>query len=105
MGTEDFSGALSSANDILGSQPNNLRVMFYKAQAQYQMGQYGSSISTLESLLSGTNDAKSKAKYNFVLGMAAMNTDVERAKTAFKAAMVGPYKPAAKNELDKLMGG
>lgn len=101
----DFSGALSSANDILGSQPNNNRVKFYKAQAQYQMGQYGGSISTLEALLNDASDAKSKAKYNFVLGMAAKNTDVERAKVAFKAAMVGPYKPAAKNELDKLMGG
>lgn len=101
----DYGGALSSANEILSSQPTNYTVLFLKAQAQYQMGQYSNSINTLESLLNNSSDAKSKAKYNFVLGMAAKNTDVERAKNAFKAAMVGPYKPAAKNELDKLMGG
>ncbi len=100
----DYSGAIGSADEVLGKQPNNSRVMFTKAQAQYSSGQYRNSISTLESLLSGTSDAKAKARYNFVLGMAAKNTDVERAKEAFKSAMVGPYKPAAENEYGKLVG-
>lgn len=100
----DYSGAISSADEVLGKQPNNPRVMFTKAQAQYSAGQYRSSISTLESLLSNTNDSKAKARYNFVLGMAAKNTDVERAKEAFKGAMFGPYKPAAENEYGKLTG-
>lgn len=100
----DYQGAISSANELLGKQPNNTRAAYYKALSQYHLGQYESSISTLEGLLAGGVDNKSKAKYNFVLGMAAKNTDVEKAKNAFRAAMYGPYKPAAKNELDQLMG-
>lgn len=100
----DFSGALSSSNSVLNVQPGNPRAMYYKALSQYYMGQYEGSISTLESLLSNSADNGSKAKYQFILGMAAKNTDVEKAKGAFRAAMYGPFKPAAKNELDKLMG-
>ncbi|MCB9231808.1 MAG: tetratricopeptide repeat protein [Bacteroidia bacterium] len=102
----DFSGALSTANNVLASSPGNTTAMFIKAQAQYKMGQYSSSISTLESLLSNPSlDAMSKAKYNFTLGMAAKNNmDTEKAKNAFKNAMGGPFKPAAKAELDLLLG-
>lgn len=101
----DFNGALSSANEVLSKQPGNSKVMYLKALAQYKTGEYNGSIKTLENLLSGSSDNRAKAKYNFVLGMAAKNTaDTDRAKIAFKAAMVGPYKPAAKNELDRLMG-
>ncbi|MEM7037157.1 MAG: tetratricopeptide repeat protein [Bacteroidota bacterium] len=100
----EYSGAISSANEVLNNQSTNSRVKYVKALAQYRLGQYDSSISTLESLLQGSNDNRSKAKYNFIIGMAAKNTDVEKAKNAFRAASIGPYKPAAKNELDKLMG-
>jgi len=100
----DYSGAISSADDILAKQPGNSKVKYYKALSQYHTGAYGSSISTLESLLSEANDNKTKARYNFVLGMAAKNTDQDRAKEAFRAAMYGPYKPAAKIEYDKLNG-
>ncbi len=102
--SKDYSGAISSANDILSKQPGNSKVMYFKALSQYHVGEYGGSISTLESLLSNTSDNKSKARYNFILGMAAKNTDVDRAKEAFRAAMFGPYKPAAKIEYDKLNG-
>ncbi len=101
---KDYNGAISSANEILSKQPSNSKVMYYKALSQYHVGEYGGSISTLESLLSNTNDSKSKARYNFIIGMAAKNTDVERAKEAFRSAMYGPYKPAAKIEIDKLNG-
>jgi len=100
----DYSGAINSANDVLNKQPNNAKIKYTKALAQYSSGQYPSSISTLEDLLNNTSDAKAKAKYNFVLGMAAKNTDVERAKEAFKNAMIGPYKPAAESEFGKLTG-
>jgi tetratricopeptide (TPR) repeat protein len=100
----DYQGALSTSNDVLGAQPGNPKILYTKALSQYYLGQYDSSIGTLESLLSSSNDNQSKAKYQFIIGMAAKNTDVEKAKGAFRAAMYGPYKPAAKSELDKLMG-
>jgi tetratricopeptide (TPR) repeat protein len=100
---EDFSGAVNTANSVLGKQPNTPQVIYLKALAQYRLGQYNGAIGSLESLSASTNDNAAKAKYNFLIGMAARNTDVEKAKNAFKAAMLGPYKPAAKNELDKLM--
>ena len=100
--SKDYNGAISSANEILSKQPGNSKVLYFKALSQYHVGEYGGSISTLESLLSNTSDSKSKARYNFIIGMAAKNTDVERAKEAFRSAMYGPYKPAAKIEYDKL---
>lgn len=101
----DYSGALSTSNELLTGQGNNPRIMYLKALSQYHMGQYGSSITTLESMLGNPSlDNKSKAQYNFALGMAAKNTDVDKAKNAFKNAMYGPFKPAAKNELDQLLG-
>lgn len=106
MDAGDFSGAINSAEEVLSKQPNNSNLMYIKALSQYKIGQYSNSINTLESLITGSTDAKAKAKYNFVLGMAAKNTsDLDLAKNAFKAAMVGPYKPAAKIEYDRLAGG
>ena len=101
----DYSGALSSANNLLGSNDSE-RVRYIKAQAQYKLGQYGQAIGTLESLLSNPSiDAKSKAQYSFILGMAAKKSgNTEKAKEAFKNAMGGSFKPAAKNELDALLG-
>lgn len=100
----DYSGALNSINDALSKQPGSPQLTYLKALAHYHLGQHSSAISTLEPLLASTQDAASKAKYSFLIGMAAKNTDVEKAKSMFKAAMAGPFKPAAKNELDKLMG-
>lgn len=100
---EDFQGAISTANSVLGKQPNNPKIVYLKAMAQYHLGQYNGAIGSLEPLATSTNDNAAKAKYYFIIGMAARNTDTEKAKSAFKAAMYGPYKPAAKNELDKLM--
>ncbi len=101
---QDYSGAISSANEILSKQPENSQVMYYKAMSQYRTGNYMESISTLENLLSNTDDNKTKARYNFIIGMAARDTDVGRAREAFRSAMFGPYKPAAKIEYDKLSG-
>ena len=100
---EDFDGAISTANSVLSKQPNSPSIIYLKALAQYRTGQYNGAISSLESLMAGTTDNMTKAKYNFIIGMAARNSDTEKAKMAFKSAMFGPYKPAAKNELDKLM--
>lgn len=100
----DYSGALSSANDALSKQPGNPQLIYIKALSHYHLGQHSSVIGTLEPLLANTTDAATKAKYSFLIGMSAKNSDVEKAKAMFKAAMAGPFKPAAKNELDKLMG-
>ncbi len=102
---EDFNGAVTTANSVLSKVPNSPSVIYQKAIAQYRLGQYNSAISSLESLMPTTTDNLTKAKYNFIIGMAARNSDTEKAKVAFKNAMFGPYKPAAKNELDKLMKG
>lgn len=100
----DYSGALASVNEALGKQPGNPQLVYLKALSHYHLRQYDSAINTLEPLLANTSDAATKSKYSFLIGMAAKNTDVEKAKVMFKAAMAGPFKPAAKNELDKLMG-
>jgi tetratricopeptide (TPR) repeat protein len=105
MDSGDYSGALSSSNQVLKETPADLRILYIKALAQYNLGQYGPSIATSESAIVAPNiDATTKAKFQFLVGMASKNTDVEKAKTAFRSAMYGPFKPAAKNELDKLMG-
>jgi tetratricopeptide (TPR) repeat protein len=100
---EDFNGAVNTANSVLSKQPNNPQVIYLKALSQYHLGQFNSAIGSLESLMAGTTDNMTKAKYNFIIGMCARSSDPEKAKLAFKNAMFGPYKPAAKNELDKLM--
>jgi tetratricopeptide (TPR) repeat protein len=99
---EDYDGAISTANSVLAREPNNPPIIYLKALSQYYKGQYNGAIESLESLTAGTTDNLEKAKYNFLIGMAARKSDTEKAKNAFKAAMFGPYKPAAKNELDKL---
>lgn len=101
----DYSGALRTCNSILGVSSGNKRAMYYKGFAQYKLGNYSSCISTMEILLSsGSVDAKSRAQYNMLLGLAASkNNNTSRAKDAFKVAMAGgPYKAAAKSEYDKL---
>lgn len=76
-----------------------------KARAQYGSGRFGDAVTTCENLLAGNPEAKLKAKYAFLLGMAAKkNNDLDKAKTGFTNAMFGPYKPAARIELDKLTG-
>lgn len=101
---EDYSGAVSTSDQLLGGSPNNPQAVYMKAVGQYHLGQYDSAVRLLEGLVNNTSDSRAKAKYSFVLGMAAKNTDVEKAKAAFKNAMYGPYKPAARTELDNLMG-
>jgi tetratricopeptide (TPR) repeat protein len=100
----DFSGALSTINQLIGTAPSP-NLVYNKALAQYNLGQYSGAISTLEEGLAIPNlDPNNKAKFNLLLGMAAKNTDKERAIEAFRAASFGPFKPAAKNELDALNG-
>jgi tetratricopeptide (TPR) repeat protein len=107
LDASDFSGALKSCNEVLGTDPANAKVLYSKALAQYELDQYASAISTLENLLAAnaSADQVTKAKFNFLLGMAAKNTDPEMAKAAFKGALFGPYKAAAKNEYDILVKG
>ncbi|MCI4669498.1 MAG: tetratricopeptide repeat protein [Bacteroidia bacterium] len=76
-----------------------------QARAEYKSGKFDDAIKSLEMLLQGNLDSKQKAKYSFLLGMAAKKAgEMEKAKTAFKNAMYGPYKPAAELELKELEG-
>jgi tetratricopeptide (TPR) repeat protein len=100
----DYSGALGSINEALSKQTGNPQLTYLKSLCQYHLGQYESAISGLEALSLSTQDAGAKAKYSFLIGMCAKNTDVEKAKAAFKSAAGGaPFKAASKVELDKLM--
>lgn len=108
LNNQDYNGALrslSQAMKIDGASASRSSVLYLKAKSEYGIGRYGDAVQTLESLLRAGVDTKSKAKYNFLLGMAAKRSgDDARASEAFKGAMYGPFKPAAKVELDKLAG-
>ncbi|WNJ20903.1 tetratricopeptide repeat protein [Pontibacter sp. G13] len=104
----DAYGALSSLNEAFSGDPKaaaNTRLLYLKAKAEYNSRKYNDAVATLDKLMQAKLDTKSKAKYSFMLGMAAKATsDNERAREAFKNAMYGPYKPAAQMELEKLKG-
>ncbi|MEO0469190.1 MAG: tetratricopeptide repeat protein [Bacteroidota bacterium] len=102
----DSSSALNSITKAMeASNGKSASLLYMKAKAEYSVGRYNDAVSTLENLLQAGVDTKSKAKYSFMLGMAAKKSrDTEKARTAFKNALYGPYKPAAKVELDKLTG-
>jgi tetratricopeptide (TPR) repeat protein len=102
MNSGDYSGALSTANKIL-EKTNNNNIRFLKAKAEYKLGQYPQAISTLEALLPNEADPNKKAPYNFVMGLAAKKSgNIEKATKAFKDAQYGPYKAAAKKELENI---
>ena len=104
LNNNDSYGALNTVNSALQINPAGSAVLYYfKAKAEYDSGRYSDAIRTLETLLAAGVDTKSKARYSFMLGMAAKKvSDYPKAKEAFKNAMYGPYKPAAKIELTKL---
>jgi tetratricopeptide (TPR) repeat protein len=81
-------------------------LLYLRGRAEYGSGQYTAAISTLDNLMKGTTDVKTKSKYAFLLGMAAKRAgETDKAKEAFKVAMYGSYKPAAQLELAQLEGG
>ncbi len=95
--------ALAAIRPAVALAPANTEWQFMKARAAYLAGEYREAIITVEKLLTTNPDAKTKAKYNFLLGMAAKHTlDEEKAADAFKHALYGPYKAAARVELEKL---
>ncbi|MEL6676074.1 MAG: tetratricopeptide repeat protein [Bacteroidota bacterium] len=104
MKHNNTSGALASLDKALQVNPQGSpKIHYLRAKAQYQSGRFREAATTLEKLLSMGVDTKSKAKYSFMLGMAAkQSADYETARDAFKNAMYGPYKPAAQIELGKL---
>lgn len=108
MENKDYGGALRTINQALNLKPKNgaTALLAMKAQAEYNGGRYNEAISTIEQLLQAGIDPKTKAKYSFMMGMAAKKTrDTERARAGFKNAQYGPYKPAAVMELKKLNQG
>jgi tetratricopeptide (TPR) repeat protein len=104
LSNNDAYGALSSINQALANNSNSGTLLFMKARAEYDSGRFQDAVSTLERLVvMASKDARSKARYSFMLGMAANKlADTEKAKEAFQNAMYGPYKPAARIELEKL---
>lgn len=100
----DSYGALNSLEKAMQTYPKGApQYLPMKARAEYDSGDYAAAAKTLSALLSANTDPKSKAKHNFLLGMASARLgDPEKAEAAFTRAMVGPYKLAAKEELNKL---
>lgn len=100
----EYSGAMSSLNEAMSKAQPTAQLSYLKAVCHYHLGQYDSAVNLLEGMVNNTQDAALKAKYSFLIGMSAKNTDTEKAKAAFKAAAAGPmYKAASKIELEKLM--
>lgn len=105
LNNNDSYRALDAINQALQGNSASASLLSMKAKAEYESGKYRDAVTTLERLLSGGVDTKSKARFSFMLGMAAKQAaDNDKAIEAFKNAMYGPYKPAAKIELDKLQG-
>ncbi|GAB4418892.1 MAG: hypothetical protein OHK0039_30810 [Bacteroidia bacterium] len=98
--------AIAQAEKIYPGGAARPDLLYLRARAEYADRQYGKAIATLEQLLRTGLDTKSKAKYSFLLGMAAARAgQTAKAEEAFKNAMYGAYKPAAAVELRKLQGG
>lgn len=105
LSNNDSYGALASLDRALDANPNNSKLLYMRAKAEYESGRFNDAITTLDRLLNAGVDTRTKARYNFMKGMAARRAgDVDVAKTAFENARYGPYKPAASIELDKLNG-
>lgn len=95
--------ALQTADAYLQTDPNNAQILLYKAQSQYQLGQYQAAISTAEQGMSQVDGKPRQAVYQFVIGLAAKKAgNTERAAEAFKAAQMGPFKYAAREEARSL---
>ena len=107
MSNGDYSGAINSADGYLSANSNNYKILYIRAFSQYKLGQYQSTISSLQAAVnSGKVQGSDKAKFNFLIGMAAKNSgDTETAKDAFKKAAGGPFKAAAMTEYEKLTKG
>lgn len=100
----DSYGALNSLEKAMQTYPKGApQYLPLKARAEYDSGDFSAATKTLGALLSANTDPKSKAKHNFLLGLASSRMgDPEKAEAAFTRAMVGPYKLAAQEELNKL---
>lgn len=106
LNSNDHYNALRTVETAVAAESrmaNNPKLLYMQAQAEYGSAKYSAVLSTLEKLLKSDVDTKARAKYSFMMGMAAKRTgDLAKAQEGFKAAMYGPYKPAAQTELEKL---
>lgn len=103
----DYAGAVNSLRQAMqmSKQPSASMVSLY-AKSLYGAGQYQECMNQLDALIRNTTDQNAKARYQFMLGMCAVRMgDKVKATEAFKAAMYGSVKPAAKEELDRLTKG
>ena len=105
LSNNDSYGALSSLDRALSASPSNSRLLYMRAKAEYGAGRFQDAVRTIDQLIAAGVDTKSKARYNFLKGMAARKAgDSSTAQKAFEGSMYGPYKPAATVELGKLKG-
>lgn len=105
MQNNDYNGAVASLDEAIAAIPGNKNLLYLKGRALYSSGNYGEAVKIGEDLVASSTDQKAKSKFSFFLGMAAKrNGDTEKAKAAFGGAMFGPFKPAARMEIDKITG-
>ncbi len=103
----DYRSALTTAQRAIDADIRSLassKLLLVKARAEYHTGEYGAAVSTYDRILNAPRlDARTKARINFMMGMAAKNAgDIETAHNAFERASYGPYQPAAEQELNAL---
>ena len=104
LNNEHGERALSALDPAVARFPSNTEWQYMRARATYLANQFPQAIQTLEALLSDKNlEEQTKAQYNFLLGMSAKKMGaVEKAKAAFQNAFYGPYRDAARVELEGL---
>ncbi len=106
MSQRNYRGALEALDQVfaLSKQPTS-GMIYMQAKANYAQGRYEEVVQKLDELSRVTTDPNSKAKYQFLSGMAAKKSgNTDKAIESFKAAMYGAVKPAAKEELNQLTG-
>lgn len=102
---QQYGAAIATADKILQKDPNNVAVLYTKAQSEYHDRKYGACVSSLEKVVSKIRTSESnKAKYYFLMGLAAEKSgDRTKAQDAFnKAAASRAFKYAATVESKSL---
>ncbi len=106
-----YDEAITVIDKVLAKKPDDLELLFKKAQAQYAKGQYAAALATAESAAakipaSDPKQSIKQARYYLIAGMAAKNNkDAAKARDALQKAAQGPYRFAAKEELKGVGGG
>ena len=102
----DLAGAISTATKILAKEPQNVNILFLKAQAEYQSNRFRDAINSLEEAIrfAEAKNPKGMDQYYFLLGMAAKKDgNATKAKDAFgKVTSTQAFRAAAKKQSEGL---